>query len=83
MEDSFVGDSGSPGCYEGRLGLGAQTGRGPPRSERLLAGGHVPDRGIELAGEFDPGDLADPLLAEPARGVLVAGAYRGSAMPEA
>ena len=59
-----------PKSHEGRLG--DQTGRGASRSERLSAREHVPDRGRQLAGELDPGDLAAPLLAEPARGALVA-----------
>src|SRR6266508_5065098 len=54
-----------------------QSRRGTCRSERLVAGEHVPDRLGEPAGDIDLGDLGAAVAAEPGLDVLVAGAVGG------
>ena len=51
---------------------GSQTKSGACRSEGLVAGQHVPDRGRELAGEVDLRDLGAALAAVAALDALVA-----------
>ena len=51
---------------------GSQTKSGACRSEGLITSKHVPDRGGELAGHIDLGDLGAALAAVAARDALVA-----------
>src|SRR4051795_12889279 len=61
-----------PAAHFQREPSGGQTKTGACRSERLVAGEHVPDRLGELARELDLGDLGAALAAEAALGALVA-----------
>jgi hypothetical protein len=61
-----------------------------PRSELLVASGHVPDRVGEPAGDFDLDDLGPALLSDPPAGALLsapvlsfAGCDSGSTRPPA
>ena len=69
------GGPGWIGCPAVHLSRGSSSDQrargGPAGSERLVLRQHVPDRGAELAGKLDPGDLRSALTAEALLGVLV------------
>jgi hypothetical protein len=61
----------SGGPSQSRIVSDQRRGVGPAGIEWLALGEHVPDGGREFPGDLGPGDLAAPLAAEAALGVLV------------
>src|SRR5450759_1967521 len=77
-EDQVGSDA--PAAHLSRGSSSDQRARGGPAgSERLVLREHVPDRGGELAGTLDPGDLAAALATAALLCVLVPLAIGGMA----
>src|SRR4051794_5769942 len=72
-EDQAGWEAGCGGAIpKGPSGGQTKSGASRSRSEGLVVGEHVPDRGGEPAGDVDLRDLRSALAAEAALGVLVA-----------